>query len=185
MSNGQAIQGQYGGVGLSNVGMRLGAFLLDVLLAIVTLFIGWLIWSLIIWGRGQTPGKQLLNMRVVKKDTGQAASWGTMFLREIPCKFIIGLVASITIFIVYLWPLWDKENQELWDKMVDTVVVDDPDGVLDPRNAGAGQAASLAAGAAIPQAAPEQPVATPVPDAPKGPEAPSGPQSPQGPQSPA
>ena len=169
MSNGQAIQGQHGGVGLSNVGMRLAAFLLDTLLAVVTLLIGWLVWSLIIWGRGQTPAKQLLNMRVVKKDTGKAAGWGTMFLREVPCKFIIGIVASITLFIIYLWPLWDKENQELWDKMVDTVVVDDPNGLLDPRTAdGAGQSASLSTGAAIPQP-PEQPAPQQAPPGPQSP----------------
>ncbi len=161
MSNSQAIQGHYTGAGLSSVGKRFGAFLLDMLLAIVTLFIGWLIWSLIIWGRGLTPAKQLLNMRVVKKDTGRAAGWGTMFLREIPCKFIIGIAAAFTIYIIYLWPLWDKENQELWDKMVDTVVVDDPDGSLDPNAPAGAGSASLAAGAAIPQPAPEKPPAGP------------------------
>ena len=33
---------------------------------IVTVFIGWLTWTLIVWARGQTPGKQILGMRVVK-----------------------------------------------------------------------------------------------------------------------
>lgn len=167
MANGQAIQSQYAGVGLSSVGKRFGAFLLDTLLAVVTLVIGWLIWSAIIWGRGLTPAKQLLNMRVVKKDTGKAAGWGTMFLREIPCKFIIGIAAAFTIYIIYLWPLWDKENQELWDKMVDTVVVDDPDGSLDPSASAEAGSASLSAGAAIPQPPPEKSV-----------QPPSGPQSP-------
>ena len=35
--------------------------------------------------------------------------------------------------IFYFWLLWDSERQELWDKMVDTVVVNDPGDLLDPR----------------------------------------------------
>jgi len=32
----------------------LGTYILDVIPAIVTLLIGWLIWSLIVWERGQS-----------------------------------------------------------------------------------------------------------------------------------
>jgi uncharacterized RDD family membrane protein YckC len=119
-------------VKLSSPLRRLGAYLLDILLAIVTLLIGWLIWSLIVWGRGQTPGKQLLNMRVIREDTHSVVSWGRMALRELVCKGIIGFVAGATLigFVLYLWLLWDDENQELWDKMATTLVVDDPQRVL-------------------------------------------------------
>ena len=117
---------------LSSPLRRLGAWLLDVLLLIVTLFIGWLIWSLIVWARGQSPGKQLLGMRVIREDTHAIASWGRMALRELVCKTIIGFVAGATLigFVLYLWLLWDKENQELWDKMATTIVVNDPQRVL-------------------------------------------------------
>jgi hypothetical protein len=30
--------------------------------------------------------------------------------------------------ILELWLIWDRDNQELWDKVVGTVVVDDPRG---------------------------------------------------------
>lgn len=118
---------------LSSVGKRFGAFCLDVLLSIVTLGIGWLVWLFVIMGRGQTPAKQLLHMRVVRADDGGAVSYGKMFVREFPAKIVIGFLAAFTIYIIYLWPLWDGKNQELWDKMVDTVVVDDPNDQLDPR----------------------------------------------------
>lgn len=122
---------------LASVGKRLGGLLLDTALAIITLGIGWLIWLLIVMGRGQTPAKQLLHMRVVRIDDGKVASWGKMFVREFPAKIVIGFLAALTIYIIYLWPLWDDKNQELWDKMVGTVVVDDPQDVLDPRKAAA------------------------------------------------
>lgn len=122
---------------LTSVGRRLGGLLLDTVLAIVTLGIGWLIWLLVVMGRGQTPAKQLMHMRVVKTDDGTAATWGKMFVREFPAKIVIGFLAAFTIYIIYLWPIWDDKNQELWDKMVDTVVVDDPQDLLDPRRAAA------------------------------------------------
>jgi uncharacterized RDD family membrane protein YckC len=119
------------GIRLSSAGRRLGAYLLDFVLLFVTLFIGYLIWVLIVWGRGQTPGKQLLGMRVVMFNETRRANWGTMFLRDFVYKGIVfGIIATITFgigYILWLWLLWDKNNQELWDKMAGTIVIDDPD----------------------------------------------------------
>jgi uncharacterized RDD family membrane protein YckC len=111
---------------LSSALRRLGALALDLLLFIVTLGIGWLVWSLIVWARGQSPAKQLLGMRVVHADTLETVSWGRMALREIVCKEIVGLAAAITFvgIVLYFWLLWDDQNQELWDKMATTLVVD-------------------------------------------------------------
>ena len=122
-------------VRLSSAWRRLGGYLLEGLLIVLTLLIGWLVWSIIVWGRGQTPAKQLLGMRVLSRETLTSARRGRMFAREIPCKWIVELFASITVvgFVVYFWLLWDKERQELWDKMVETIVVNDPENVLDPR----------------------------------------------------
>jgi uncharacterized RDD family membrane protein YckC len=119
-------------VKLSSPLRRLSGHLLDIILAVVTLLIGWLIWSLIVWARGQTPGKQLLGMRVIRSDTQAVVGWGRMGLREVICKGVIGLVAGITVIgtVLYLWLLWDDQNQELWDKMATTLVVDDPQRVL-------------------------------------------------------
>src|SRR6476661_4276701 len=47
-------------VRLSSAWRRLGGYLLEGLLILLTLLIGWLVWSIIVWGRGQTPAKQLL-----------------------------------------------------------------------------------------------------------------------------
>jgi uncharacterized RDD family membrane protein YckC len=123
------------GVELSSVGKRLGGYVLDFVLAIVTLFIGWLIWSLIIWNKSQTPGKQLLKMKTVKKDTGERATYGTMVLREVVGKWIIvdaaiGSLCFIATIVLDFMLLWDKDRQQLWDKIAGTVIVDDPDNVL-------------------------------------------------------
>jgi uncharacterized RDD family membrane protein YckC len=121
------VQGLPNGVHLASAAKRLGAHLLDLLLMVVTLGIGWLVWQIIVARKGQSPAKQLLGVRVVKLRTGTNATWGTMFLREVILKPIIGVGLGWFFGIVYFWLLWDKNRQELWDKMISTIVVNDPE----------------------------------------------------------
>ena len=118
------------GVRISSAGRRLGAHLLDGVLMVCTLFIGWVVWSLIVYRKGQTPGKQVLWMRAVKLSTGRRAGWGTMFVREAIAKPVIFVLSMLTFGIVNFWLCWDSNTQELWDKMVGTVVVDDRTGLV-------------------------------------------------------
>ena len=116
---------------LSPRARRLGEYLLDGVLMVVTLGIGWVIWALIVFKDGQTPAKQLLGMRAVSLSTMQAANWGTTAIREV-CRIVLGYVAAYTVigWVLLMWLLWDRDNQELWDKLMDTVVVNDPDNTL-------------------------------------------------------
>lgn len=70
---------------------RLGGYFLDLALAIITLGIGWVIWSLVVWRNGLTPAKQLLKMRVVAEESRTNATWGHMAIRQllIPVTFSI------------------------------------------------------------------------------------------------
>ena len=47
---------------------------------------------LIILGQGQTPGKQILKLRVYDATTGSPARWGHMFIRE------LGLFLALLVF---------------------------------------------------------------------------------------
>jgi hypothetical protein len=115
---------------LSSPGKRLGAAILDGLLAIVTLGIGYLIWMLIVWGRGQTPAKQLLKMKVVDSGTHQVATWGKMFLREFVIRGIVFYFISVFTlgigYIVAACMIFNRERDHTtgWDRMSSTVVVD-------------------------------------------------------------
>ena len=76
---------------------------------------------------GQTLGKQLLGIRVVR-DTGQTMGFGWAALREIAVKaFAVGIVSSIVPLFPWLldnlWPLWDDQNRALHDMAVATHVV--------------------------------------------------------------
>ena len=83
-------------------GARLGAFLMDILLSVVTLGIGWIIWSFIAWGKGTTPGHQVLKQKIVDENTGETFGWGRMALRELIFK---GLVIGVGSFFTFgiLW----------------------------------------------------------------------------------
>ena len=119
---------------LSSRKRRFGAFLLEIPLAFVTLGIGYVIWALIVYARGQTPAKQILSMRVVRLKERRTANWGWMALRQIVLGALIGF--ALDFFASGLSLAWllingivlvsTSRRQALWDMMVDTVVVHDP-----------------------------------------------------------
>jgi uncharacterized RDD family membrane protein YckC len=121
------------GVTLSTAGLRLGGYILESVLVVCTLVIGWIIWAFIVFQYGQTPAKQLLRMRVVYPPEARTARWWRMFFREFIAKPIIGFLAAFTLLIPYFWLLWDQNRQELWDKMATTIVVTDQQDQLHPR----------------------------------------------------
>ena len=77
---------------LASLGQRFGGYLLDGVLTLVTLGIGWLIWCCFTFAKGQTPAKSIIGMRVVKYDTGVAATWGEMFVRNAVIPFVLAIV---------------------------------------------------------------------------------------------
>lgn len=121
-----------GGLQLTSNGRRFLSYLLEGLLVIVTLFIGWFIWWLIAWSKAQTPAKQLMKMRVVRMDENRPATYGEMALRELVGKALLAnftfgistLVGGIMILAD------DRGRQAVWDKIASTTVVDDPDNVF-------------------------------------------------------
>lgn len=81
---------------------RLGAAAVDAGLYIVTLGIGWAIWTLIVWGRGQTPGKQLLKIRVYGEVKNSPANWGHMLVRQSLLPGTLTLFLYIPSLIFYI-----------------------------------------------------------------------------------
>jgi len=110
---------------------RLGAYALDLLIGTVTLYVGWLIWSLAVAQYGQTPGKQLTRLYVMRKDASRAGGWYTI-LRELLIKHLFFGAVSVAVLPLFtiagLWCTWDKERQTLWDKVVTTHVAYSPSG---------------------------------------------------------
>lgn len=100
---------------------RMFADLLDTILFFLTLAIGYIIWLLIVLGRGQTPGKQLLGIRAVNR-AGEPAGWGITFVREVVKTvshfFVIGFFADLILLLID-----DDEHRSLSDRVANTVVV--------------------------------------------------------------
>jgi uncharacterized RDD family membrane protein YckC len=119
-------------------GRRAAALLLDslILIAALVMTLAWgaavpvffaiiLLPSLYHWlmvgARGQTLGKMALGERVVRATDAGAVGYARAFGR-VACVWALGFFV-LPLLLAYLWPLWDKRNQTLYDKMVDTVVV--------------------------------------------------------------
>jgi hypothetical protein len=60
---------------------RFTAWVLELVLIIGTAYIGWFIWSLITWGKGQTPAQNLLRMISINVRTALPAKRPQMFIR--------------------------------------------------------------------------------------------------------
>lgn len=81
---------------------RLGGLAVDIAIALVTGFIPWFIWLLIVMGQGQTPGKQLLKLRVYDSTTGFPAKWGHMFIRQMGVYISINIIQFLALFGISL-----------------------------------------------------------------------------------
>jgi uncharacterized RDD family membrane protein YckC len=104
--------------------IRFGAQLLNGLLSVVTLGIGWIIWTTVTWSSDSAnPGQKILGLKVVKKDTGAPLTWGELFIRN----FVLGgIVYSITFYVLYVIDIFKpfgSERQRVLDNMAGTVVV--------------------------------------------------------------
>lgn len=108
----------------SLVGAILGqvSFFLSMVLGLAGLAVA-LYFAYLNGSRGQSPGKALLGLRVVRQD-GTLLGGGLGVLRAVT----LGLMGAVTLgfgaLVAVLWPLWDEpQRQALHDKVFGTVVL--------------------------------------------------------------
>ena len=108
---------------------RFLCMLLETVLTIVTLFIGWLIWALIIVlkNEGQTPAKKLMNQQVLIEETGQPAGPARMILvRGLAAGIVMSIAFQLFIIpglILLLMVFFDDRNRTFWERLSSTIVV--------------------------------------------------------------
>ena len=102
----------------AGVGRVIAAYALAVLLFIVTLGAGYLIWSVVTWGQGQTPAQRILGLRCWHPETGHVAGRGQMALRQFTGLALNGQ-ALIGVFIL----LSGMSEVSVGDVFAGTVVV--------------------------------------------------------------
>jgi uncharacterized RDD family membrane protein YckC len=111
---------------------RLGAIVLDATLMVITLGIGWLIWSFIVWSEGQTPAKKILKLRTINFTNGRPATWGHMGIREGLIPITVSIASGVTGGIAYVaWIVveivfyFTKNQRTFRDYWVKTAVVNE------------------------------------------------------------
>jgi uncharacterized RDD family membrane protein YckC len=112
---------------LASPWLRLGATLLNSVLLIVTLGIGYLIWTMVLWDQGTNPGKKICGLRMVKADTGLPCTFGDMLVRNfVMGALVLSFIGTFTLGIGYLVDalmIFSDRRQRLIDKMSGTLVV--------------------------------------------------------------
>ncbi|MXZ46823.1 MAG: hypothetical protein F4Z08_07540 [Chloroflexi bacterium] len=120
-------------------GRRLVGYVLDSLIVVLTFGIGWLVWLLLAAPRGQSPGKQLLGMYIIRND-GSRAGGAYTWVRELIIKVLLfgglfavlgamtGGLGQLLWVVPALWCVWDAERQCLWDKVGSTYIAHSPQG---------------------------------------------------------
>lgn len=111
---------------------RIKALLLTVGLVIVTLVVGWLVWSVIEWRRGSTASYRLTGLRVVRRADGRPIGLMRSIARNgicctlllVPTIVACGLIAFA--FVMGASPpdrLLRKPRAAPWDRLTATEVV--------------------------------------------------------------
>lgn len=75
--------------------------------------------ALMVFFNGQTLGKMMLRLRVIKKRGGRIT------LLDALLRNVFGYMISQIFLLGYLWALFDREKQAWHDKMAGTVVVEE------------------------------------------------------------
>jgi uncharacterized RDD family membrane protein YckC len=103
-------------IGLS-IGHGIGQ-LLAVLAYIAAAVAG--IWNIVFrqGNTGQTIGKQIVSIKLIRELDGQPVGPGMSFVRQ-----LAHFLDSLACYVGWLWPLWDAKNQTFADKLCGTVVV--------------------------------------------------------------
>ena len=92
------------------------------LLMFVVWFLGPSLYTWLMVGAwGQTLGKMAVGVKVVRSSDSGRVSY-LRALGRAASTWLLGLL-FLPILLAYLWPLWDRRNQTLYDKMAGTIVV--------------------------------------------------------------
>ncbi|MEV0679975.1 RDD family protein [Actinosynnema sp. NPDC050436] len=86
--------------------------------------LGWLIYNswYLAGTTGQSYGKKIAKIRLIKEDTGQPIGFGNAFVR-----YLCHIVDALPCYAGFFAPLWEVKKQTWADKILGTVVVNAPE----------------------------------------------------------
>lgn len=110
---------------------RFGSWLLERVLMIVTLGIGWIIWAITLRGTGKTPAKKMMNLTIWDLETNAPMTLERMIImRGLAGGLVAGFALPLTLYVLAFMPFWDKNNRDLHDKVSRSSVIATPGQVL-------------------------------------------------------
>jgi hypothetical protein len=117
----------------ASLGKRIEAVVLAPLLFVVTLGIGWLIWSVFEWRNGRTPSYRLLGLRIVRLADDRPIHVWRSLARAIMClllvlpTILVGCVIGLSFVFGASAPdgLLRRPRTAPWDRLTATRVVDE------------------------------------------------------------
>jgi RDD family protein len=112
-------------------GVRLHALALTVGLIIVTLGLGWMVWSVVEWHRSSTPSYRLTGLRLIRKSDGTPAGPVRVLVRALCCLVLVmpTIVACAIIGLSFVMgasapdDLITTSRRAPWDVLAGTDVV--------------------------------------------------------------
>lgn len=125
--------GYAGGPQLAEWGTRAGGYLIDFGISFVAQFVAALIdpvlaqvvgfgiflyFGYLTGTTGQTPGRKVVGIRVLREADGQPLGPGAGIGRG-----FLHILDALPLLLGFLWPLWDKKKQTFADKLIRSVVV--------------------------------------------------------------
>jgi uncharacterized RDD family membrane protein YckC len=125
--------GYGGGPQLADWGTRAGGYLVDFGISfaaqfVVALFsqslaqvVGiavFLYFGYLTGTTGQTPGRRVVGIRVLREADGQVLGAGAGIGRG-----FLHILDALPLLLGFLWPIWDKKKQTFADKIIHSVVV--------------------------------------------------------------
>jgi uncharacterized RDD family membrane protein YckC len=115
------------GVRPAGKGRVAASYALAVGLFIVTLGVGYLVWGMVLWGRGQTPSQRMLDLRCWLPEARRVAGRRNMAIRQAG-----GLLNGELLMGPIIW-LGSTSLNSVGDLFAGTAVVYDPAHVLPDR----------------------------------------------------
>ena len=125
--------GHGGGPQLAEWGTRAGGYLVDFGISFVAQFVValfsqslaqvvgfgiFLYFGYLTGTTGQTPGRKLVGIRVLREADGQVLGPGAGIGRG-----FLHILDALPLLLGFFWPIWDKKKQTFADKIIKSVVV--------------------------------------------------------------
>jgi hypothetical protein len=116
----------------ASLGLRIKALSITFGLIVVTLGVGWLVWSVVEWRHGRTASFKLTGLRIVRNSDGRPIGlWRSVLRNAVLCTVLLIPTMLLCLVVAFAFvmgasppsDLFSKPRNAPWDRMTKTTVV--------------------------------------------------------------